>query len=303
MTGKRKELTIFTPTYNRAYILPALYRSLVIQTNLDFEWIIVDDGSTDNTKKIVENWIYENRINIRYYYQSNAGKMQAHNVGVEKSSSHLFMCVDSDDYIYPTSVQKIIECWKEEVDNDKICGILAPRKMLDSQYENLEYTHINSTYITLEQYNNINKFRGETALIFRTEVLKQYLFPKIENEKFITEDYIYSQINYRYKFKFLKAYIIACRYQEDGYTKHYKELIIKNPQGYLLYFSLKSHLASSIRLKIKYLLLYIAMSQHLCLTLYRTIHGAHYKIITFCLYPFRKKIKSFAFKKYLGIGM
>lgn len=299
--GRNTELTIFTPTYNRAYILPALYRSLVIQTNLDFEWIIVDDGSTDNTEKIVKNWINENKIIIRYFYQNNAGKMQAHNVGVKKSSSRLFMCVDSDDYIFPNSVQKILDCWKEEIDNYKICGILAPRKMLDSKYEGLNYTNIDSTYITLEQYNSINRFKGETALIFRTEILRQYLFPKIGNEKFITEDYIYAQIDHKYKFKFLNEYIIACKYQEDGYTKHFKELIVKNPQGYLLYFSLKSQLASSLKLKIKYSLLYIAMSQYLCLTLYRTINGAHYKTITLCLFPFRKYIKSFAFKKYLGI--
>lgn len=301
--NKTNELTIFTPTYNRAYILPNLYESLISQTNHNFEWIIVDDGSTDNTEGIVKNWINEHKINIRYYYQNNSGKMQAHNIGVNKASSDLFICVDSDDYLFPTSVEKILECWKKEYLNEKICGILAPRKMIDFKSENLDNINIRSKYITLTQYNNTKTYKGETALAIRTKILKQYLFPKIDNEKFLTEDYIYAQIDYKYKYIFLKEYIIACKYQEDGYTNHYKELIIKNPKGYLLYFSLKSNLSDNLKQKIIYSLLYVAMAQHLCLTFKETIHNAKEKLLTFCFYPFGKYLKSYIFKKFMGLQL
>ena len=104
-------ITVFTPTYNRAYILPRLYKSLLRQTNKQFEWIIVDDGSTDNTEEKVNNWIKENKIKIKYYKQENQGKMIAHNKGVEKSEGELFVCVDSDDYLTDNAIEIITKKW------------------------------------------------------------------------------------------------------------------------------------------------------------------------------------------------
>ena len=111
------KITVFTPTFNRAHILPKLYNSLLKQTNQNFEWLIVDDGSTDNSKTIIDEWIKQNRIVIKYFYQKNSGKMMAHNLGVLKSEEELFMCVDSDDYLFDENViNKIITKW-ESVDN------------------------------------------------------------------------------------------------------------------------------------------------------------------------------------------
>src|SRR5699024_7599204 len=104
-------LTIFTPTYNRAYILPKLYNSLVEQSNKDFVWLIVDDGSTDNTKKLVFTWIRENKISIKYYYQKNQGKSIAHNKGVKETDTELFSCVDSDDYLTKDCVEVVMNTW------------------------------------------------------------------------------------------------------------------------------------------------------------------------------------------------
>ena len=97
----KKRMTVFTPTYNRAYILPKLYDSLCQQTVKSFEWLIVDDGSVDNTQELVEKWIEEKKIEIRYFKQANGGKQRAHNLGVEKSKEEIFVCVDSDDYVLP----------------------------------------------------------------------------------------------------------------------------------------------------------------------------------------------------------
>ena len=103
-----KEITIFTPTYNRLYSMKRLYRSLINQTNKDFIWLIVDDGSTDKTEEYVREWINNNKIEIRYLYQKNQGKQVAHNLAVENCNTDFFICVDSDDYLTNNAVEIMI---------------------------------------------------------------------------------------------------------------------------------------------------------------------------------------------------
>ena len=112
MTEGKKILTIFTPAFNRAYTLEKLYNSLLVQTSKDFEWLIVDDGSTDNTEELVSDWIEEGKIKIRYYYQKNSGKQVAMNLGAEKCITELFDCVDSDDYLLPDAVEAMLRFWE-----------------------------------------------------------------------------------------------------------------------------------------------------------------------------------------------
>src|SRR5690554_282230 len=119
-----KRLTIFTPTYNRGDLIVRVYRSLCQQTCKNFEWLIVDDGSTDHTRTIVAQWIKDKKINIRYIYQQNGGKMRAHNTGVKNSNTELFLCVDSDDYLVENAVEEISDLWCR-VKNEKISGIVA----------------------------------------------------------------------------------------------------------------------------------------------------------------------------------
>ena len=108
-----KTVTVFTPTYNRAYTLPKLYNSLCRQTSVDFMWLVVDDGSTDNTEELIKGWQEENKVLIEYHKQSNGGKMRAHNLGVKLCNSELFFCVDSDDYISDVAIEHIIDYWNE----------------------------------------------------------------------------------------------------------------------------------------------------------------------------------------------
>ena len=117
-------LTIFTPTYNRAYILPNLYESLVNQTSKDFEWVIVDDGSTDETESIVKKWIAESRICIKYIKQENQGKHIAINTGTEHADGELFFIVDSDDSLKNHAVSTISEFWMSNNDHDSAAALI-----------------------------------------------------------------------------------------------------------------------------------------------------------------------------------
>ena len=228
-----RRLTIFTPTYNRAYTLPKLYESLCIQTFHDFEWLIVDDGSTDHTRELIDGWIKDGKINIRYIYQENAGKMMAHNMAVKISDSELFMCADSDDYLCSAQViEGIISFWDvhNKSHNCDICGIIAfkeigQRKM--SFPEGMSIAHLSEL--------SERGFKGEVALVFKCDVLKRYPFPKFPNEKFVTDVYIYDQIDREYRFLLYPQHVQHCRYHEDGYSYHYMELLFANPLGFRAY--------------------------------------------------------------------
>ena len=119
-----KKLTIFTPTYNRANKLFRLYCSLCAQRDKDFEWLIVDDGSMDNTEDIVREWISENIITIYYYKQQNEGKMRAHNYGVSLTNTSYFVCVDSDDYLIDSAVEIICKSMNDIPSGISIGGII-----------------------------------------------------------------------------------------------------------------------------------------------------------------------------------
>lgn len=264
-----KQLTIFTPTYNRAYSLLRLYNSMLKQDTSCFKWLIVDDGSTDNTRDLVSEWIKENKIEIRYIYQKNAGKMQAHNVGVLECDTELFLCCDSDDWMVEYSIKPALEYWNSY--QKKLFGMASPRiihqkelsGMVSPRYHQQKELSgrgaINVTKCPIDLHSVFSKdlktctleglyekgYHGETALIFRTEVIRMYPFPKIEGEKFITEDYIYCQLDEKYELLVYPKYCMYCEYQNDGYTKNIAKIAEKNPKGYALYANEKVKHAKS----------------------------------------------------------
>ena len=226
-------LTVFTPTYNRAYILPRLYESLLKQTDRNFEWVIVNDGSTDNTRELVKEWINENKFTIRYYEQENQGKPMAHNMGVEMSSGEIFTCVDSDDFLTDNAIEIINRKWNECKKEKKCIGIVGTRIKLDGQ-------PVGSGIIpgvqnsTLYDLYNKHKYTGDTILVYKTEILKKYKFPKIEGEKFIPETYLYNQLDAEGELATIKDGVYVCEYLNDGYTNNSVKLINNNPKGYIL---------------------------------------------------------------------
>lgn len=230
-----KRLTIFTPTYNRAYILPKLYDSLREQTCQDFEWLIVDDGSTDCTKELVDVWRQEKKVNIRYIYQDNNGKMMAHNKAVQESSGELFMCIDSDDCLYSERVvEDTLSFWQKQmakVDSPiGICGLIGYKKIGNKRQsfpQGMQIAHLSELFE--------KGFCGETSLLFRRDVLANYPFPYFEGEKFVTDVYVYDQIDRTYKFFLYPYYMQNCEYQIGGYSSNYMKLLFDNPKGFRAY--------------------------------------------------------------------
>lgn len=251
-----KLLTIFTPTYNRAYILPELYRSLCKEPSDSFIWLIVDDGSTDNTQELVENWQRENLIEIVYFKQENGGKMRAHNKGVELCTTPLFFCIDSDDQIATGAVEKILETHQTLRDDESLGGIAAKRliinKLASKDLPDQKRSTLHNIYAS--------GFKGDTSLVFKTDILKEFPFPEIDGEKFVTEGYVYDQIDQKYELLILNEYLMRCEYQEDGYTFNADSLYLKYPKGWALYFSqYYKFYAKSMRDRIKYMGYYLSM--------------------------------------------
>lgn len=229
-------LTIFTPTYNRAYILPKLYESLCSQTSNEFEWVVVDDGSTDNTKEIVSTWINEGKIDIRYIYQQNAGKPAAHNRGVAEAKGDMFVCVDSDDYLVSDAIKCIMKCITIIQSRKDLVGVLAFRMYTD----NTPITRLTDNSLkvcTLSGAYKRHGLSGDTMLVFKTDVLRKFEFPVIAGEKFIPEGYIYNKIDKVGKLLILRKCLYVCEYLDDGYTKNVSKLIFNNYRGYVLHIN------------------------------------------------------------------
>lgn len=243
-----KTLTIFTPTYNRAYILSKLYLSLTNQTSQNFVWLIIDDGSTDDTEVEIRRWISEGKVEIIYYKQPNLGKSMAHNEGVKMTNTELFVCVDSDDFLVVDAVEKILEFWQENREQG-IVGILAFKRYSDGRP--VTVMKGNFTKATLKDAYSKHYLSGDAMLIYRSDIIKQFKFPKFLGEKFVPEAYIYDLIDQKGQLLILKTALYCCEYLEDGYTKNMAKLLVKNPKGYLKY--IKQRLRFDITTKEKVL--------------------------------------------------
>lgn len=226
-------ITIFTPTYNRAYCLKGAYESLLRQTNDSFIWLIVDDGSTDGTKELVNTWIIENKIEIEYVYQENAGKMVAHNLAAKRCQTELFVCLDSDDQLTDTAVEEMISYWdKHKDDRDDLLGIIAPKTIINEVGEIIRTPRIPENIIYTTGSGLYQKgYRGETAMVFRTEILRNYPFPVQEGEKFISEVSAYDAMDEKYVMITYIHPLMKCEYREDGYSNNLLKVNVANPKG------------------------------------------------------------------------
>lgn len=232
-------VTVFTPTYNRAYILGDLYHSLQRQTCMDFEWLIVDDGSADDTKALVASWQgEENPFPIRYIYQENGGKCRAINRGLKEADGRLFFTVDSDDYLTDDAIEKVIR-WDGELPRDgHFCGYVGNRGTTPTQTPNRLFPGGYLDGTALDRYDQVD---GERAFVFYTEIHRKYLYPEFPGEKFLTEAVTWDLMAHDgYKMRFYNDIIWIWEYKDDGLTRAGYRVFLENPQGTGLFFRQKA---------------------------------------------------------------
>ena len=239
-------LTIFTPAYNRAHTLPRTYESLRNQTCKDFIWLVVDDGSIDNTRELVSSWMEaEKYFDIQYIYKENGGMHTAHNTAYENIHTELNTCIDSDDMMPSNAVELILKKW-EEVKDKGYAGIIG----LDSDLEGniigkgfpagLQETTLCGYYASGGQ--------GDKKLVYRTDVINQYPpYPVFEGEKYVALGYKYRLIDQDYKLAVLDEVLVNVDYQPDGSSATMFKQYMKYPQGFAFWRKVCMQYPESIR--------------------------------------------------------
>lgn len=228
--------TVFTPTYNRKEYLAVLYDSLLKQSYKDFEWVIVDDGSTDNTKEYIEKILTEKKIRIKYYYQKNSGKHVAINNGLKHAKGKVFAIVDSDDYLTEDALFKIkawFDCIEQSNTDIKFCGVSGQKgySKNESVGQTFEGDYIDAKTTERKKYN----INGDKFEVFYTSVLKQNPFPVFKGEKFMPETVVWNRLSRQgYYIRWFQDIIYICDYLEDGLTKGLLKHIENSPKGYAL---------------------------------------------------------------------
>lgn len=245
-------LTVFTPAFNRAHTLPRTYASLLSQTYLDFEWLIVDDGSSDGTRDLVRGWIEEGKIRIRYIYQENQGMHGAHNTAYKNITTELNTCIDSDDYMPTDAVEKIVTFWKSH-GSDKYAGIVGldyaeGGGLIGTEFpEEMKETTLNGFYG--------NGGKGDKKLVYRTDVILRYPeYPLFAGERYFSLGYKYLLIDQDFKLLTLNEPLVIVDYQMDGSSLNMYRQYWNNPNGFMflrkehmrLYPSLKGRFKSCI---------------------------------------------------------
>ncbi|MFH4875573.1 glycosyltransferase family 2 protein [Staphylococcus cohnii] len=243
-------LTIFTPTFNRKHTLIRLYNSLVNQTCYDFEWLIVDDGSTDDTKSLIESFDTK-KFKIRYIYQKNSGKHIATNLGLKKANGNLFTCLDSDDWFYYNAVETIISKFKKD---NNIKGLILLDSYEDGsvigdflpEIENLNWVDLRYKY----------KINGDKCYVFKTSIVRYMTFPQFENSKHMPPSYQLFEFSRLYKFQLANVKVKYVEYQVDGISSKVKLNYFVSAGNYCEYRKFAHDQLPNFKEKLKNILLY-----------------------------------------------
>lgn len=227
-------ITVFTPTYNRVHTLNRLYNSLCNQDCFDFEWVIIDDGSSDNTKMFIET-IKNSPFNIKYYYKENGGKHRAINYGIKYVKGEWMLIVDSDDFLSTDAISVIKKHTSTIADDDRFCGITGLRVDLNHNTIGTQcsYNILDTDNIS---YRTKYKIDGDRAEVFKTSIIKQYPFPEFKDERFCTEAIVWNRIANKYITRYINNGFYICEYQKDGLSSKYWELMEDNPKSSMLYY-------------------------------------------------------------------
>lgn len=222
------KITVFTPTFNRGYLMNKLFHSLNSQTNKHFEWLIVDDGSIDQTGELVETFKEQADFEIRYFYQQNGGKHRAINHGLDLARGELFFIVDSDDSLTDDAIEKIFNNYSGIAFDNSFAGIAFNKGFSKKRIvgETFEGTYIDCDNLHRGKHNIL----GDKAEVYRTDILKSIKFPEIDGENFMSEVVLWNEVARRgYKLRWFNDIIYFCDYLEDGLTKNSEKILFNNP--------------------------------------------------------------------------
>jgi len=237
-------LTVFTPAYNRAHTLSRTYQSLKRQNNKNFIWLIVDDGSTDDTRKLIEKWITkENEFTIQYIYKENGGMHTAHNVAYQNITTELNVCIDSDDCLAENAIDMILSTW-DKIKDQRYAGIIG----LDADFNN----HIignsfpkDMKETTLREYY-AQGGKGDKKLVYRTDIINSYPeYPTFENEKYVALAYKYRLIDQDHKLYVISKILCNVEYQSDGSSHTMWKQYLNNPKGFVFWRKVCMHYPES----------------------------------------------------------
>jgi len=223
-------ITVFTPTFNRVHTLLRTYESLLAQNNKDFIWLIIDDGSSDGTNEMVEEWMSrDNGFEIRYIYKENGGMHTAHNTAYKLIDTELNVCIDSDDKLSKDAIQKIFEKW-QAIDQCAFAGIVGLDADFSGNIIGNDFGKLEQTTLT-DYYANGGK--GDKKLVYRTEIINSVPeYPVFDNEKYVALAYKYRLIDQKYKLAVLNEVLCDVEYQPNGATNTMWKQYYKNPKGF-----------------------------------------------------------------------
>lgn len=236
---KHPFITILTPTYNRASLLPRLFDSLLRQTNKDFEWIVVDDGSTDDTREVVANLKEKcgGAFPMGYVYKANGGKHMAINIGAERARGELLFIADSDDLLTDDALETVANSWHDISDDKSFAGIAGLDIAMDTREvigSGLPQGHIDCNAIDIRYRHHVT---GDMKEVFRTEVLREFPFPEFAGERFCPEQLVWFRMARRYRLRYINKPIYIADYQPDGITAGITRARMRNPSASMLTYA------------------------------------------------------------------
>lgn len=243
-------ITVLTPTYNRVLLLDVLYESLTEQYFPDFEWVVIDDGSTDSTSDLFEKIMQEKKIRINYIRKRNGGKHTAINRGVKEAKGDIILIVDSDDSLPCDSLYYINKQYLKIKDDESIagvCGLMAHHDGTIIGNRNISSSMNLSSIEMRYEYG----FVGDVCEVFKTDVLREFPFPEIENEKFCPEALVWNRIARKYKLRFFDHVIYYRDYLDGGLTSKIVRIRMNSPIASMMCYAELNQLDIPFKEKLK----------------------------------------------------
>lgn len=223
-------ITIYTPTYNRAHLLPRVYESLCCQTCKEFIWLVIDDGSTDNTYELIQSWASEGKLEIQYFYKENGGVHTARDAAYHLVKTELITGVDSDDWMPSDAIENILNLWREHGGND-YAGIFTSIAFPQGKRSDSRFPDIKAA--SYQDFTYKYKYKGDKHTILRSEVIKEIPdYPVFDGERLVGEGYKWIQLPDNKPFLLLDKPTSIVDYQDNGYSRNAPHNYFKNPQGF-----------------------------------------------------------------------